>query len=85
MSGRLERYGDWNGKIGESCDFGNHTARDVIISLIVDDGNSSKGHRGNLFSAEFKKVGISCSPHTEYKTCSVIDYASQYGHKGCFT
>jgi len=53
MSGRLERYGDWNGKIGENCDFGNSTGRDIVISLIVDDGVSNRGHRNNLFSSDF--------------------------------
>ncbi|EAR94566.1 SCP-like extracellular protein (macronuclear) [Tetrahymena thermophila SB210] len=84
MSSRLERYGDWNGKIGENCDFGNSSARDVIISLIVDDGVSNRGHRNNLFSPDFRKVGIACANHVDYKTCVVIDYASQYGPKGSF-
>lgn len=82
MSSRLERYGDWNGKIGENCDFGSSTGRDIVISLIVDDGVSNRGHRNNLFSQDFTKVGVGCAPHSEYKTCSVFDYAAQYGPKG---
>lgn len=82
MSGRLERYGDWNGKIGENCDFGNQTGRDIVVSLIVDDGVSNRGHRNNLFSYDFKKIGIACAAHSEYKVCCVIDYAAQYAPKG---
>lgn len=82
MSERLERYGNWNGKIGENCDFGSSLGRDIVISLIVDDGVANRGHRKNLFSEEFKKVGIACCNHIDYKTCTVIDYASAYEPKG---
>lgn len=38
MSDRLERYGDWMGKIGETIDFGSKNAKDIVLALIVDDG-----------------------------------------------
>lgn len=85
MSSRLEKYGEWNGKIGESCDFGNLNGRDIIISLIVDDGVSNRGHRINLFSTDFKKVGVACSFHSEYKVCCVFDYATEFHLKGKYS
>lgn len=53
MSNRLERYGDWMGKIGENIDFGSKTARDIILSLIIDDGVTNRGHRKNTLSPDF--------------------------------
>lgn len=82
FSQRLERYGDWMGTVGENCEFGGDTGEEVIISLLVDDGVTSRGHRKNIFNSEFKVVGIGCAAHQAYEHCTVLDYAAQYGPKG---
>jgi uncharacterized protein YkwD len=82
FSQRLERYGDWSGTVGENCEFGGDTGDEVIISLLVDDGCTSRGHRKNIFNPEFKYVGIGCANHQAYDHCTVLDYAAQYGPKG---
>jgi uncharacterized protein YkwD len=82
MSARLSRYGDWMGKIGENIDFGSKTARDIVLSLLVDDGVSNRGHRGNMMSPEYVKTGIACAKHSQWEICTVLDYASEYTTKG---
>jgi len=82
FSQRLERYGDWSGTVGENCEFGGDTGEEVIISLLVDDGVTSRGHRKNIFNSEFKFVGIGCAGHQAYDHCTVLDYAAHYGPKG---
>jgi hypothetical protein len=54
----------------------------VVINLMVDDGVMNRGHRKNMFSPDFKFVGIACSQHGAYDHCTVLDYAAQYGAKG---
>ncbi len=76
MAQRIERYCEWVGTIGENCDFGEKTAERVIAALVVDDGVPSRGHRKNIYSSEFKYVGIGTAPHKTYKRCTVFDYAS---------
>lgn len=82
MSARLTRYGDWMGKIGENIDFGGKTGKDVVISLIVDDGVMNRGHRSNILSKDFAKTGVACAAHSQWDACTVLDYASEYTHKG---
>ena len=50
MTERIEKYGEWNGKIGENIDFGSNEAMEIVISFLVDDGVSSRGHRMNLLN-----------------------------------
>lgn len=83
LSKRLDRYGRWNGKIGENIDFGSHDAEEVIISLIIDDGNTNRGHRKNIFNPDFKLVGLAASKHAESEICVVIDYATEF-EEGAF-
>ena len=66
MSQRLERYGDWSGKIGENIEFGGKKAQEVVASLLIDDGVMSRGHRKNIMSEDFIKIGVGCSVHNTY-------------------
>jgi len=51
MSDRIERYGEWQGTIGENIDYGGaKEAKQVLLHLMVDDGVSSRGHRKNIFN-----------------------------------
>jgi len=70
------------GNIGENIDFGSCTGEDIIMNLMVDDGNSTRGHRTNIFKEKFAVTGIACGVHTQYKHCAVFDYASQITPKG---
>ena len=75
---RVNRYGTWSGKIGENVGYGDRTARESVISLIVDDGVPSRGHRDNIFGADFRVVGIACGTHPEWRSVCVTDYAQSY-------
>lgn len=46
--------------------------RDVIESLLVDDGVPGRGHRHNIYQASAKLVGIACGPHPQYEAMCVI-------------
>ena len=54
MCDRIEVYGDWKISIAENICFDDYDPVEIIIGLIVDDGNSSRGHRSNLFNPDFK-------------------------------
>lgn len=76
-SSRIERYCEWGSTMGENIDFGSYTARDVIISLLVDDGVPSRGHRKNIFNSDFKHFGFGTASHKDYGICVVLSYAGE--------
>lgn len=49
---------------------------ETIISLIIDDGVSDRGHRSSVFSSEFRYVGIGVG-QTNKHYLVVLDYASE--------
>lgn len=75
MSSRIERYGQWQGGIGENISYGFKEPRLVVIQLIVDDGVRNRGHRKNIFNPAFRRAGAACGTHSEYGSMCVIDFA----------
>lgn len=66
VADRIERYCAWRGIIGENIDYGNNNANDIVLSLLVDDGVSDRGHRENLLNPNYRFVGAAIGPYPEY-------------------
>ena len=72
---RLEQYCDWDGAIAENIDFGFKIPENIVMNMIIDDGDENRYQRKNLFYPHFKYVGIGIGPHKEFGFCTVIEYA----------
>jgi uncharacterized protein YkwD len=79
MEGRISRQVKWTGSIAENIAYGPNDGRDVVLQLIVDDGVPGRGHRANIFSADFRLAGVACGPHPKLRTVCVIDFAGGVG------
>ena len=75
---RLNRYGEWLYRTGENIAYGPREARRVVINQIIDDGISGRGHRLNLFNPEYRRVGVACGEHMNYRYMCVMELAGGY-------
>jgi uncharacterized protein YkwD len=75
---RTERYGKWEKTTGENIAFGGDKARDIVVQLIVDDGVAGRGHRANIFNADYRTVGVAIGSHKTYQHMCVIDFAGGF-------
>ena len=63
--------------VGENCDYGNESGIDIFMSLLIDDGVPSLGHRKNILSNLFTHLGLSVQPHKVYGTNCVMDFGAK--------
>jgi uncharacterized protein YkwD len=79
---RLERYGRWDGIVGENIVYDVSTAREIVIGLIIDDGTPNRGHRRNVFDPNHRVAGISVTDSPANGAKCVLDYAGGFQDKG---
>jgi uncharacterized protein YkwD len=78
---RVDRYGEWDAAIGETVVYEVSTARQIIISLIIDDGVPNRGHRRNIFDPSYRVTGLSVSDPLTFGSKCVIDYVGGFKEK----
>jgi ankyrin repeat protein len=59
---------------GENIGYGYGDARRIVISLLVDDGVASRGHRTNIMNNRFDSIGVAVGPHAAYRSMCVMDF-----------
>ncbi|MBN2160781.1 MAG: CAP domain-containing protein [Spirochaetes bacterium] len=78
---RMRRHGRWDMAAGENINYGYNNARDIVRSLIVDDGVPDRGHRKAIFQKLFGVAGVSCGSHPKYRYLCVVDFAGAFTEK----
>jgi len=79
---RVKPYGTWQGGIGENISYGNDSARERILTWLIDDGFPSRGHRRRLLSNDYSVAGISCGSHPEFSAMCVLTLAGGFTDMG---
>lgn len=76
----MKKYGSFVGTMNREVDFGNETPEEVVISIIVSDGDPSRGHRDCLLSTDLKKFGAASGKHNIYRVCTVIFFCTKFNN-----
>ncbi|MFL6254111.1 MAG: hypothetical protein ACJ74T_03745, partial [Pyrinomonadaceae bacterium] len=51
--------------------YGNDPARERVLTLLIDDGFASRGHRKRLLDASFRVAGVACGDHKLGAMCVI--------------
>jgi uncharacterized protein YkwD len=78
---RLERYGSWEGVVGESIVYEVSTPREIVIGMIIDDGTPNRGHRRNIFDSNHRVAGVSITDSPTNGAKCVLNYAGGFRDK----
>lgn len=66
-----QKYGQY---LGENCDYGNHSALEIVLRLLIDENVKNLGHRENILDRKYHYVGVSIQPHKRYGSNCVMDF-----------
>lgn len=58
---------------GECCDYGHSDPLEIVLSLLIDEGIPSFGHR-LVCLGSYAKIGVSIQDHTRYRHNAVLDF-----------
>lgn len=75
---RMNRFGKVGAAFGEVIEYGNWSARQIVMQLIINDGVPDRSHRKNIFKPFFNIVGVSYGPHRRFGSMCVINFAGSF-------
>lgn len=75
---RVQRYGRWQGSVGENIRYGLNDAETIVIHWLINDGLTTRSHRQNVFEASYHVTGSACGPHPKYGQMCVMTYANGF-------
>jgi uncharacterized protein YkwD len=78
---RIGRFGRLTGAVGENLSYGKYTARQRVLTWLIDDGFAARGHRLSIFNGDYKFAGLSCGDHAQRTTMCVVTFASGYAEQ----
>ncbi|MET0647699.1 MAG: CAP domain-containing protein [Pyrinomonadaceae bacterium] len=68
---RVQRFGTWKEPIGENLSYSNDTARERVLTLLIDDGFANRNHRKRLLDTSFRVAGVACGEHKLGAMCVI--------------
>ena len=74
----ISKYGSYNGSLNREVSMGDETPEQIVVSLVVSDGDASRGHRECLLSPDLNKVGAANGTHKVFRFCTVIFFCTQF-------
>ena len=77
----VDKYGTFLGNLNRAMEFGATTPEQVVINLIVNDGDKTRCQRESLLNKNLKKIGVATGSHQQFDKCTVIVSCSKYDNK----
>lgn len=80
-TGRVERYGTWSLSVKENISYRMKSARDIVLNMLIDDGNPKREHRQNLLSSNLRYIGPSAGVSKSSGQLCVLVFAGDFSEK----
>ena len=77
----IDKYGEFSGNFSRAVEFGGTTSEQVIVNLLVCDGDPSRGQRYAILNPNLFMYGLASGIHPEYKTGTIIIGCTRFKNK----
>jgi hypothetical protein len=78
MNELIERYGSFSGAFNRVMECGGSTPQQVVINLLVSDGDKSRSQRNVLLNKAVKRIGVASGKHDIYRNASIIIFCTKF-------
>lgn len=78
---RVEKYGTWSLAVKENISYRAKSARDIVLNMLIDDGNPKREHRNNLLSPSLRFIGASNGVSKTHGQLCVLVFAGEFTEK----
>lgn len=78
---RVAIYGTASNGVNENITYGVVTAREIVLTMLVDDGTASRNHRKNILNPNMKYVGLATGENKAAGLHCILDLAQTYFDK----
>jgi len=78
---RVKNFGNFEGEYAENIHYGDCEPISVVISLLIDDGVRSRGHRKTILDPTFNFSGVALGKHKIFGQMCVNTFASSFHDK----
>lgn len=75
MQSRINKFMTWERTIAENIMYNSMTPLECLISLAIDDGVPSRGHRTNIMNRNLAYMGAATGMHQRFGSMTVTDYS----------
>jgi uncharacterized protein YkwD len=75
---RVKNFGTFEGDYAENIHYGDCEPIFVVISLLIDDGVKSRGHRKTILDPTFNITGVALGDHKIYGQMCANTYATSF-------
>ena len=72
MNQIVAKYGDYTGAFGRIMEFGGATPQQIVINIVVCDGDKTRAQRDNIMNKEYKVAGVAIGDHNVYRKCATF-------------
>ena len=80
LSNTIKKYGSFEGNFGRLMEFGGETPEQIVIDLIVSDGDRSRSQRDQLMDNDFKFVGLVSGDHPDFTKATMITLTYKFNY-----
>ena len=77
----IQKYGSFGGNLNRSMDFGGEDPEQVLINLLVCDGDPNRENRQALLSSDLKQIGVAHSTHSSFRYCTLVILCTKFKSK----
>jgi hypothetical protein len=78
MSAIIDKYGSFTGAFNRVMECGGATPEQIVMNLLVSDGETTRSQRNALLNKSLKRVGVASGKHDVYRNATIMCFCTNF-------